>query len=108
MWYASSVPNDLPEELLAAAERAVHHARHVREFHRRRSARTRPQRVADVEIAQARLAQAMKPLRRLIHQFPYGPQTETAENNRKIIREASQALQTERRKLHKMKPKGRA
>ena len=45
----------------------------------------------------------MKPLRSEIGRFPYGPQTDEAEANRERIRQASDALQRERRKLWKMR-----
>ena len=49
------------------------------------------------------LKRAMRPLRSEIGRFPYGPQTDEAEANREEIREASTAIQRERRKLWKMR-----
>jgi hypothetical protein len=44
----------------------------------------------------------MGPLRSEIGRFAYGPQTTLAERNRQAIRDASDKLQRERRKLWKM------
>lgn len=102
------MPNVLPKQALDDAEAAVAHARQVRKHHARRTARSSNQRATDIELALARLREAMKPLKSEIARFPYGPQTDLAAGNRRLIREASAALQTERRKLHKMKPKKEA
>lgn len=97
------MPAILPTELLDAADAAAAYAQQVRRYHRKRSARTAKQRQADIELALNRLAEAMKPLKSQIGKFPYGPQTTLAEQNRQRIRAASQALQSERRKLWKMR-----
>jgi hypothetical protein len=103
MWYDSYMPEHLPVAALADAEAAVNFARQVRKFHARRTERGSKQREADIEIARTRLKECMAPLKSAIGKFPYGPQTDAAEENRNVIREASQACQRERRKLHKMK-----
>lgn len=97
------MPDHLPDDVIEDAEAAVAFARQVRKFHARRTHRNHAQRVEDINIALARLKEAMKPLRSEIGRFPYGPQTTIAENNRERIREASDAIQRERRKLWKMR-----
>lgn len=98
-----SMPSELPRDALDRASAAVTFAQQVRKFHRRRTARKSERRSADIEAALARLRDAMVPLRSEIGRFPYGPQTPTAEANRERIRDASAALQRERRKLWKMR-----
>lgn len=84
------------------AELAVTNAQEVRAFHRKRSGRSDRQRIHDLTLALKRVKAAMSPLRSEIGKFPYGPQTDVAAQNRQAIREASAALQRERRKLWKM------
>lgn len=96
------MPNELDKSALETAEAAVAYAQQVRRYHRRRTDRDSDQRVSDIERARERLKTAMKPLRSLIGKFPYGPQTDVAEANRQRIRDASTAIQVERRKLWKM------
>lgn len=84
------------------AELAVANAREVRAHHRKRTLRNDRQRRHDLTLAFRRVKAAMVPLRSEIGRFPYGPQTDTADANRQAIREASAALQRERRKLWKM------
>jgi hypothetical protein len=98
-----SVPEHLPSDWVTAAESAVQHAQAVRAFHRKRSRRGSTQREADIQIALDRIKAAMRPLRSEIGRFSYGPQTNTAEHNREMIRKLSRQLQAERRKLWKMK-----
>lgn len=96
------MPSELPRDAIERADAAVAFAQQVRRFHRRRTNRNTTQREADICLALERLKEAMKPIRSAIGQFPYGPQTDVAEANRERIREASAALQVERRKLWKM------
>lgn len=103
MWYDSFMPAQLPNDALRAADAAVTFAQQVRKRHRRRTDKQSPQRRKEIEVAIERLKKAMLPLRSEIGRFPYGPQTTIAESNRQRIRDASDALQRERRKLHKMK-----
>lgn len=105
MWYDSFMPNELPKDAIEAAEAAVVFAQGVRRLHRRRTERNSERRAADIERALGRLREAMLPLRSEIGRFPYGPQTTIAEKNRERIREASDAVQRERRKLWKMRKK---
>lgn len=105
MWYASSMDETPLKDLLEAADAAVENAQRVRRRHRRRTERNSQQRVDDIKIAAARLREAMRPLKSKIGHFQYDPQTELAATNRKSIRKASAAIQRERRKLWKMRPK---
>lgn len=102
------MPVQLPKEALAAADAAVVFAQQVRKHHRRRTSRSAEQRAKDIDLALARLRDAMAPLRSEIGRFPYGPQTDAAERNRDKIRDASEALQRERRKLWKMRARAAA
>lgn len=99
------MPATRPKTELDIAYAAVANARGVREYHRRRTEKRSPQRERDIAIALERIRDAMRPLKSMIGAFPYGPPTETAENNREEIRQASLALQRERRKLWKMQVK---
>lgn len=95
----------MTEELLSRATDAVAYAQSVRKLHRRRTNKTSAQRTTDIQIALDRLREAMDPIRSEIGRFPYGAQTEVAEQRRQAIRQASQAIQRERRKLWKMVPR---
>lgn len=105
MWYDPSMPAKLPPNLIENAEAAVAYAQQVRRYHARRTDRRSGQRAADISLALERLKEAMEPLRSEIGRFPYGPATATADRNRQAIRDASAAVQAERRKLWKMKPR---
>lgn len=102
MWYASSMPALLPKENLQAADAAIAFAQQVRRYHRRRTSKGSKQRTDDIAAALERLKVAMAPLRSEIGRFPYGPQTDVAEENRDKIKAKSRELQSERRKLWKM------
>lgn len=106
MWYDSRMPIELPRDDIEAADAAVIFAQQVRRMHRRRTNKSSAQRASDIDLALTRLKEAMAPLRSEIGRFPYGPQTDLAESNREAIREASERIQRERRKLHKMKSAG--
>jgi type VI protein secretion system component VasF len=99
------MPQKRPDAELDAANAAVLNAIRVREFHARRTERNSRQRAQDIELALERLRDAMRPLKSMIGAFPYGPATEAAERNRDEIREASEKIQRQRRKLWKMRPK---
>lgn len=91
---------DLPiEEILEQAARAVQHAQGVREFHAKRTKRGSRQRETDIRIGLERLRDAMRPLRRQIAKLPYA----RSEIDVDALREASRAIQAERRKLWKMR-----
>lgn len=96
------MPTKLPAKDMDYARLAVENARRVRSFHRRRTDKRSPQRKNDILVARDRLKEAMKPLKSEIGRFPYGPQTDAAEENRQAIRDMSNAIQSERRKLWKM------
>lgn len=87
------------EDMVTGAEKAVGHARAVRKHHARRTKRGSPQREADIRLALQGIADAMRPIRRKLGMLPY----ERTAINVEGLRVASQALQTERRKLWKMR-----
>lgn len=97
------MPEELPKNMMEAADAAVLYAQQVRKHHARRTAIASPNRKHDLDLAIQRLKEAMAPLRTEIGRFPYGPQTPLAEENRQKIRDASKAIQRERVKLWKMK-----
>lgn len=97
------MPHELPKDAVDSADAAVSFAVQVRRFHAKRRNTKSPQRVTDIDLALARLKEAMGPLKSEIGRFPYGPQTSIAEGNRQTIRVASTSIQRERRKLWKMK-----
>lgn len=100
------MPSVLPQAAIDDAEAAVQFAIQVRKYHRRRTdKKASKQRHADIESALARLKAAMAPLRSEIGRFTYGPQTDAAEGNREAIRQASAAIQSQRRQLWKMRPR---
>jgi hypothetical protein len=98
------MPSVLPQQAIDDADAAVAFAAQVRKYHRRRTDKKHSaQRASDIESALERLKAAMGPIRSEIGRFPYGAQTDAAERNRQIIRDASAAIQRERRKLWKMR-----
>lgn len=101
------MPENTIEQHVEAAELAVDYATNVRRYHAKRSDRDSQQRKDDIEMALSRLKEAMKPLRSEIGRFPYGAQTDAAEAVREKVRESSDAIQRERRKLWKMRLKKR-
>ncbi len=97
------MPTELPKGAIEGAEAAVAFAAQVRRYHRRRTSPKSRQRKQDIATALERLKIAMAPLKSEMGKFPYGPQTALAEANRQAIRDASDAIQRERRKLWKLK-----
>ena len=97
------MPANLPKDEIDSARAAIVYAQSVRALHRKRTPRGSAQRETDIELALGRLKSVMRPLRKRIGAFPYGPQTDVAEENRQTIYETSKAIQTERRKLWKMR-----
>ena len=95
------MPATLPKDILERADAAVVYAQQVRRWHRRRK-KPSATRNADLQRARDRITEAIAPIRSEIGRFPYGPDTDIAERNRQSIRDASQSLQVERRKLTKM------
>ncbi len=102
MWYDTCVPAELHRNLIDDAEAAIAFAQQVRAYHRRRTATDSERRLYDIALARERLRDAMKPLRSEIGRFHFGPQTTIAERNRDVIRDVSQRIGAERRKLTKM------
>lgn len=96
------MPEKLPESALKTAEAAIAYAAQVRRYHARRTQKGDPQRETDIRVAKDRLKEAMKPLRSAIAKFPYEAQTDAAEKYRDRVRDLSEAIQRERRKLWKM------
>lgn len=101
VWYTS--PMNEYKEAVDAAERAVEHARQVRAHHRRRTDKQSVQRKTDIQLALDRLRETMAPLRSHLGRFPYLPESHTIRNARERMLDVSQEIQTERRKLWKMK-----
>lgn len=97
-----SMPIQQPVEMLVQeANLSVEYAASVRTLHARRSKRGERNRETDIKVAMDKLTAAMKPIRSRLGRLPYedGDTTEIE----KTLREASQALQRERRKLWKMR-----
>lgn len=88
-----------PDDLIAVASNAVRYAQSTRKAHAKESRRGTKQREEDIRVALDRLQAAMYPLSRKIQRLVYLPASYPAEG----LREASQAIQRERRKLWKMK-----
>lgn len=90
-------------DLIRDAHNAAQYAQSVRKAHGRRSKRGTKQREHDIRIALQRLQEAMQPLRRKIARIPYLPPGIDVAG----LHQASDAIQKERRKLWKMKGKGK-
>lgn len=85
------------EQILTEADLAVQYAQLVRRHHRRKSVKGGMQREQDLANALIRVKSAMKPIRSKLATVPrIIPEGENQ------LREASYALQSERRKLWKM------
>lgn len=97
------MPNQLDLQAMREAQDAVLFAQAVRQRHRRRTARGTAQREQDIQVALARLREAMRPLRSEIGRFSRVHASPAAEIVREDVRAASEAIQRERRKLFKMK-----
>lgn len=91
------------EPKLKEARAAIRHAQDTRQFHRRRSDRGSKQREQDIAEAIRRLKAAMVPLRSFRGSAPYKPQTRSHFELVERVEQASRSLQSERRKLWKMK-----
>lgn len=97
IWYDSFMTDNERDSALQAAAAAVKFARDVRARHARRTDRGTAQREQDLRLALQGIASAMQPLRSEIGRTTYKDVPREDE-----IREASKALQIERRKLWKM------
>jgi hypothetical protein len=92
----SEVKQSTPE-ILAEADDAVEYAIKVRLHHANKTRKGSPQRAADIRVAKLKLHHAMFPIRRILCNIPYKPTDFEQE-----LKEASFALQRERRKLWKL------
>ncbi len=90
-------------DLIRDADDAVAFAERVRKVHARRTAPGDSQREDDIRNGLARLRDAMQPLRSVLGSFPFEPQTESAVARREGVRAASERVQSQRRKLTKMR-----
>lgn len=102
--YFSGTLHEMPIEpdiptLIRAADEAVDFAQAARRRHARKSKRGTEQREIDLKQAEERLRKAMRPIKRRIGKIPY----ESSFVDSTGLREASQRMQRERRKLWKMK-----
>lgn len=97
--------NSIREDIKNAVA-AVAHARAVRSVHRRRSAKGSPQREGDIQLALTRLKDSMRPLRSYLGRLPYSTEG-TSPDEITLVKDVSQAIQKERRKLWKMKKRPR-
>lgn len=105
MWYIVPM-NGHPIELeIQKAEAAIRYAQDVRSHHRRRTNKGNPQREADLKSGVRRIKSAMKPLRSYLGRAQYEEQTAEHLEQVELVKEISQRLQTERRKLWKMRSK---
>lgn len=98
------MPKKPDPDILAEADAAVKHAIRVRKTHARRTERKSKQRTRDIVMAIQRLHEAMRPLRSEIGRFSHGSQTEERRKTHERYREASAAIQGQRRRLWKMLP----
>jgi hypothetical protein len=90
------------EAAITEAHLAVANAQEAREFHRKRTKRGDAQRSTDLVMAYQRVKAAMLPLRSESGRFSHQSPTPRVLERQEKIREASLALQRERRKLWKM------
>jgi hypothetical protein len=88
------------ERRLLAAEAAIVFARKVREHHARRTGKGTPGREADLASAMERIREAMAPIRSALGAIPYMEEFDT--DLEADLRETSQKLQAERRRIWKM------
>lgn len=103
MWYASLMNQHPIEPSLKEARAAVRHAQDTRTAHRRRTGRGSKQREADITESIRRLKAAMVPLRSFRGSAPFKTQTAAHGSLVERVEQASRSLQSERRKLWKMK-----
>jgi hypothetical protein len=90
-------------DLIRDADDAVAFAVQIREAHARRTPPGASQREDDIRNGLRRLRDAMQPLRSALGSFPFEPQTAAAEARRASVRAASDRVQSQRRKLTKMR-----
>lgn len=85
---------------LETAWSAVKYAQEVRAYHRRTTEKGSKARENDIEIALSRITRSMKPVRSYLGRARF--LEEAAADKVEMARQASHALQSERRKLWKM------
>lgn len=105
MWYDIQMQGHPIQPEIQKAEAAIQYAQWVREHHRRRTNKGNPQREADLKNGLKQIKSAMKPLRTYLGQARWKEQTPEHLEQVVFVKELSQRLQTERRKLWKMKNK---
>lgn len=101
--YMASKFKPLSDQQVEEALAAIEHAQKVRRLHRRKSEPGSAARETDIKLAQERIREAMKPIRSSLSAWHYGPQSSNFERYRDAAALLSKALQSERRKLHKMR-----
>lgn len=102
MWYHSWMADERIEAALKEAHAACRHAQDIRGFYARRSERDSRQRQEDLLAARERVRLAMTPLRSYLGGVARRTPSRSNIDLASRVREASSALQTERRKLWKM------
>lgn len=96
------MPSSRIETDLTNARLAAQFSQDVRAYHRRRTEKNAEQRTKDLAEARERVRKAMFPLRSYLGRAPYLETTQARLDMQDRVRDASQALQKERRKLWKM------
>lgn len=84
------------------AEAAIKHAQDIRAYHRKRSKPGDKQRDVDIKHALTKVRSAMRPIRSALGRAPYDISADAGER-RVALRAISARLQTERRKLWKLR-----
>jgi hypothetical protein len=105
MWYDSFMDEPSFNKMRDSAAGAVKYAQDVRAFHRKRTRPGERARETDIRHALAGVRRAMKPIRSTLGRAPYDHHGSEQEHYYDALREASQRLQSERRKLWKLRGK---
>lgn len=98
MWYTYFMKEDIKN-----AERAILFAQQVRRMHARRTPTNSKRRNNDIELGITRLHEAMKPIRAMTAKARFQPFNSISAEQRELVQSVSLRLQTERRKLWKLK-----
>lgn len=93
------------EQWEANALAAVKAAQDVRRRHAKKTTKGTRQRETDIRVAMDRLKRSMKPIRSEMGRAVHYPPTPSADANRARLSNLSTSIQTERRKLWKMRKK---
>lgn len=91
--------------MILGADGAVSNAQDVRAFHRKRTHKGHQQRETDIKHALQRIQTAMKPIRSELGRVRYRGQSSERLAEALLLKAASARLQTERRKLWKLRGK---